>query len=106
MNSTVFSSRWPPAKIQNPSGAGPPMSVEQDVIRPSADTIPTSASVGTRVTTAMTTSDHQNPAIAHALTVPTLSRSTSATRAKIAPDTPIRSSITSMPPAGAMARGY
>ena len=51
MNSTVFSSRWPPAKIQNPSGAGPPMSVEQVVARPSAGTIPRSASVGTRVTT-------------------------------------------------------
>ena len=36
----VLSSRWPPAKIQNPSGAGPPMSHEQWSSRPSAGTIP------------------------------------------------------------------
>ena len=39
-NSSVLSSRWPLSKIQNPSGAGPPMSVEQVVSRPSAGTMP------------------------------------------------------------------
>ena len=60
MNTTAFSTRWPPGKIQNPSGAGPPMSHEQVVSRPSAETIPGAPFAGIRVSTPMTTTDQSS----------------------------------------------
>ena len=57
----VLSSRCPLSKIQNPSGAGPPMSVEQVVSRPSAGTMPGAPFAGISVTQAITSRDQTQP---------------------------------------------
>ena len=77
MNTTMLSSRWPPGKIQKPSGAGPPMSHEQVVSRPSAETTPGAPLAGISVMAAIAVRVQTNPAIAPADSQPSRGRSTS-----------------------------
>ena len=97
---TAFSVRCPPPTIQNPSGAGPPMSHEQVVSRPSAGTMPGAPFAGMSVIDAITATDQTNPAIAPAVSQPRRGRSASASSQHTRAAPPMRRSITPTPPTG------
>ncbi len=103
-NTTAFSSRCPPGKIQNPSGAGPPMSHEQVSSRPSAGTIPGAPFAGISVSTAITASDQSSSPSSTDHGQPNHCASSTASPPTRTPATTMSRSITPTPPTGNMPR--
>ena len=98
-----LSKRWPPEKIQKPSGAGPPMSHEQVSSRSSAETMPGAPLAGIKVISPITTTDQTRSPSTTAPGRPIRPRDAATSARQTSPDRATPTSITPTPPTGNMA---